>query len=533
MEALTALDPAQLAALESGLGARLAAVEEKERLATDLEFFARVALRLRPKMGPVSPFIFNDAQRQLHNIVEEQRAKLGRVRIVVLKARQLGVSTYVAARLYRKTIHSPGFRTIILGHEKRASSNLYQMVRRFHDNMPDELKPSVGISNAEELIFDKIDSGYIVSVATTEGAGRSATAQALHASEAAFWPDLPAQFAALLQTVPDRDGTEIILETTANGYNDFHKLWRKAEAGESDFIPVFLAWSLDPEYRRKPDEGFTVSGEEKRLMELHDLDLEQICWRRAKIGQLGSEEYFRQEYPLHAGEAFIASDFDSFIPVQLVLEARKAKVEAYGGLELGVDPAGTGADRTAIAWRRGHAIYKIETRRGLSTMEIAGWVADIIRKDKPARVNIDIGGMGVGVADRLLEQGYDRHLINGINFGGKPVTPPPFDETGKPGGGPANRRAELWCNLKAALETGRFSLPDRDSLQSDLCSVGYKYTSDGRLLLEAKQDMRRRGVPSPDEGDACALTLPATVDAPVRPAWFSRDLSKLYRDVAY
>ena len=92
---------------------------------------------------------------------------------------------------------------------------------------------AVGTSNAEELTFERIDSGYIVAVATGEGIGRSATAQLLHASEVGFWPDLPLQMASLMQTVPDIDGTEVILESTANGWNDFHALWRKAEAGES------------------------------------------------------------------------------------------------------------------------------------------------------------------------------------------------------------------------------------------------------------------------------------------------------------
>jgi hypothetical protein len=164
-----------------------------------------------------------------------------------------------------------------------------------------------------------------------------------------------------------------------------------------------------------------------------------------------------------------------------------------------------GADRTSIAWRRGQCIEKVESRRGLSTMEIAGWVSEIIRKDAPVRVNIDVGGLGVGVADRLYELGYDSYLIGAVNFGGKPLTPPPLDETGKPGGGPANRRAELWINLRTALEGGRFKLPDSDGLQSDICSCGYKYTSDGKLLLESKQEMRRRGVPSPDEADAVVL----------------------------
>ena len=105
-------------------------------------------------------------------------------------------------------------------------------------------------------------------------------------------------------------GTEIIIESTANGYNDFHTLWRKAEAGESEFLPVFLPWSLDAGYRRELPEGFTMDAEESKLAELHNLDKEQIAWRRAKINQLGSAEYFTQEYPLTASEAFISSTFE-------------------------------------------------------------------------------------------------------------------------------------------------------------------------------------------------------------------------------
>jgi hypothetical protein len=146
-------------------------------------------------------------------------------------------------------------------------------------------------------------------------------------------------------------------------------------------------------------------------------------------------------------------------------------------------------------------------------MEVAGLVAKIIREENPARVNIDVGGLGVGVADRLDEQGYG-HVINRVNFGGKPVEPPPLGEDGKPQGGPANRRAELYVNLRNALEES-LSLPDSNSLQGDLTSIGYKFTSDGRLLLESKEDMRRRGVPSPDEGDAVALCFTEPGGSPV------------------
>jgi hypothetical protein len=389
-------------------------------------------------------------------------------------------------------------------------------VKRFHDNMPDDYKPSLGTSNAEELVFDKLDSGYLVSVATLEGAGRSSTAQLLHASEAAFWPSLQEQLAALMQTVPDIEGSEIVIETTGNQFGDeFHSLWRRAQSGGSEFEAIFLPWSIDPTYRAKLPDGFEMTGEEARLAEQHKLDAEQICWRRNKISQLGSQEYFAREYPLVPDEAFMASTFDSFITADIVMQARKeTDIEAYGPLLIGVDPAGMGDDSTAIAWRRGHCIEKIERRHRLTTMEICGWIASIIRTDNPVRVYLDVGGLGIGVYDRLVEQGYGDTVSN-VNFGSRPVEPPPLDDTGKPSGGPLNRRAEMWLNMRNALQEGRFSIPDDDGLHADLTSVGYRYDSSGRLVLEAKADMKKRGMPSPDSADAVALTFAEPEGSPI------------------
>jgi hypothetical protein len=486
------------------------------RLKADLEYFAAQHLKIRPKAGSLAPFVFNAAQTELHRRLEEQKAKTGKVRAIVLKARQMGISTYVSARYFRQTIANPGLRCAILGHERAASRNLFGLVKRFYDHLPDDQKPSLGTSNAEELIFDCIDSGYLVSVATLEGSGRSSTAQLLHASEAAFWASLQEQLAALMQTVPDIDGSEIIVETTGNQFGDeFHQFWRRAEAGDSEFIPIFLPWSIDPTYRAKLPEDFTMTAEEERLAELHKLDNPQIAWRRSKISQLGSEDYFKREYPLTPDEAFMASQFDSFITADLVMAARKeTDVEAYGPLLIGVDPAGMGDDSTAIAWRQGHAITKIERRRHLSTMEIAGWIAKIIRDEQPAKVCLDTGGLGVGIYDRLVEQGHG-DVVTAINFGSKPIEPPPLDDTGKPSGGPLNRRAEMWLNMRNALQEGRFSIPDDDGLHADLTSCGYKYDSGGRLVLESKQDMKKRGMPSPDSADAIALTFSEPEGSPI------------------
>jgi hypothetical protein len=156
-------------------------------------------------------------------------------------------------------------------------------------------------------------------------------------------------------------------------------------------------------------------------------------------------------------------------------------------------------------------ITKIEKRRGLSTMEVVGLVSKIIRDDKPEKVFLDATGMGIGIADRLQEKGYDEWVA--VNFAGKPVEPGALDEAGRPAGGPANRRAELWDNMKNAF-AGRLKIPDSDSLHSDLTSLGYRYDSSGRLLIESKEDLKTRGMPSPDEADAVALTFAQPIGAP-------------------
>ena len=139
---------------------------------------------------------------------------------------------------------------------------------------------------------------------------------------------------------------------------------------------------------------------------------------------------------------------------------------------------------------------------------------------KPARVFIDVGGVGAGVYDRLVEMGYG-DTVRAVNFGSAPMEPAPLDPHGKPSGGPVNRRAEMWMKSKEWLEdVAGVQIPDNDSLQADACGPAYKYDSHTRLQLESKDQMRARGVPSPDEWDAVALTFAEPVSA--TPSNFNR-----------
>lgn len=200
--------------------------DKRQRLRDELEFYARNCLKIRTKTGEVEPFLFNKAQRYIHERLEGQKAETGRVRALILKGRQQGCSTYVGGRYYHNTSWAKGRRTFILTHEDAATQNLFEMVNRYHEHCPVFVRPSTGAANAKELFFDKLDSGYKVGTAGTKGVGRSSTIQLFHGSEVAFWPHAETHAAGVLQAVPDAPGTEVILESTANGLgNFFHQKW--------------------------------------------------------------------------------------------------------------------------------------------------------------------------------------------------------------------------------------------------------------------------------------------------------------------
>lgn len=472
--------------------------------------YAGVCLKIRPKdpRAGNQPLQLNAAQRYLHTKLEEQRQATGKVRALVLKGRQQGISTYIGGRFYWRVTHGRGIRCFILTHEQEATNNLFAMVERYHEHCPALMKPATGASNAKELYFDKLESGYAVGTAGTKAVGRSQTIQFFHGSEVAFWPNAPTHFAGVVQAVPDLPGTEIVLESTANGVGgEFHERWQQAEAGIGDYIAVFIPWFWQEEYRRAVPAGFELDDEEREYMAAHALDLEQMAWRRNKIAELKDPVLFKQEYPATAAEAFQMSGHDSFIPAELVLRARKNRCEASGPLVIGYDPAWKGSDRHSMAFRRGRKVSKIESRSKLDTMQGSGWAKQVIDTEKPARMFIDVGGVGAGVYDRLVEMGYGKVVV-AVNFGSAPLEPQQLDEEGRPKGGYLNRRAEMWGKSKDWLnEPAGVDLPDLDSLQADACAPAYKYDSLTRVQLESKEDIRKRGLRSPDEWDAVALTF--------------------------
>lgn len=492
-----------------------------ERLRDSLPLFAAECLKIEDKSGNTVPLVFNRTQLFIHERLETQKARTGKVRHIIGKGRQTTVSTYVGARFYHRATLFRGVRCHILTHEQDATDGLFRMVERFQKHNP--IRPSTATDNAKELEFDILDGGYSVGTARTKGGGRSKTLRMLHWSEVAHSPNAAGHFAGIVQAVPDLPDTEIVLESTGDGpAGEYFERWQQSEAGVGDYEASFAPWYWTEEYARAVPPGFVLDEEERTYQTLYKLALEQMVWRRAKMAELKDPKLFKIEYPASAIEMFEATGKASYIDPESVIRARKSEREGIGPLVVGVDPSRFGDDRFSLAWRCGRKVTKIESRNKIGTVEALAWLRDVIDQDKPIKMFIDAGGGGDRLYDLLTDWGkpYSDVCVL-VNFGGKPQTEIIIERDGTKHPGPANRRVEMWMRSRDWLEQeGGADLPDLDSLQADACGPRSSYAlTDQRLQLETKEQMRARGVRSPDEWDAVALTFAEPVTArPVRGA---------------
>jgi hypothetical protein len=289
--------------------------------------FIEKFLWIRTKKGSIIKFILNQEQVDLYKAICEQRRKGEPIRINILKARQIGFSTFIAALYFCLVIFSPNKRAIIVADTAEHATNLFDKYKLFYERLPKEIKIPKKASNAKMLVVDYGDgnTSEIKIVCEGENAARSDTAQFLHNSEAAFWKDLRGTMASLNQVVditnPD---SFIIFETTGNGYNDYKAKWDRDYAGKSDYVALFYPWWGNPEYTAVYH-GFELLPHEEELMESLNLTYEQIAWYRLQYNAVeGDIDLLRQEYPSTPVEAF-RSTGNSVFDLGLI-QARKEEV---------------------------------------------------------------------------------------------------------------------------------------------------------------------------------------------------------------
>jgi hypothetical protein len=373
-------------------------------------------LNIRPKEGGIKRLRLNRAQREYSERCSRQN--------IVLKARQLGITTYVAARFFAQTITRPGTLTVQVAHSPGSAETIFNIVRRFWEKLPAGPRKGALIcsrANIRQLVFPLLDSEYRVETADAN-AGRGMTIHNLHCSEVSRWPRDAAETLASLRAAVAPEG-EVVLESTPSGAaGAFYEEWQKAN--ETGFTRHFFPWWFEESYRMDAGEVKIATLEEKQLMEHHGLDAGQIAWRREKWRALrGLAE---QEYAEDASSCFLASgecvfDLES-IGKAAARSGKHARSEDNGRLTIwfppqtgrdyiiGVDAAGGGSRgdyACAEVIERTIGLQCAELHGHFPPLELARRVAELGRSYAVALVAVERNNHGYGVLAHLRDMEYE------------------------------------------------------------------------------------------------------------------------------
>ncbi len=390
--------------------------------------FAEKLLKVRTREGRISALEANRVQREF----ERRR----RERNIVLKARQMGLTTWVAARFFLKTIACPGTLTLQVAHTQEAAEEIFRIVHRFVDQLPEELRKGplkTSRANVRQIVFPNLDSQYRVVTAGDRNAGRGLTVQNLHCSELARWPGGPAETLAGLRAAMT-PGAELILESTPNGIGGcFHEEWLKAEA--TGMVRHFFPWWMEPRYRLAAVDELTLTEEERDLIERKRLDLGQIGYRRQIRADFRG--LARQEYAEDEESCFLASG-DSVFELAAIEERLKTvsdpvEIRQNSELEIwlppikgkdylvAVDPAGGGSEGDYSAAQ----VLELET--ALQCAEFGGHVGGLELARRVTALATEYNQAWLVVERNSMGSGVLAHIEAGCHY------PRVYSQNGQPG----------------------------------------------------------------------------------------------------
>ena len=397
-------------------GRPLHEAENTEEGRERLEALAKEFLRIRNRSGEHVGLVPNRAQLEFE-------ARRGRENIV-LKARQMGISTWVSGRLFLKTITKPGTLTVQVAHTREAAESLFRMVHRFLEQMPEELQKGVlrtSRSSARQIIFPKLDSEYRVVSAGNIGAGRGLTINNLHCSEVSRWPGDAAETLQGLRAAMPPTG-ELVLESTPMGAGGcFWREWQ--EAGSTGIVQHFFPWWWEETYVGMAVDEDTLTEDERKLMAEHDLTCAQIGYRRHLFANFRG--LAKQEYAENANECFLASGecaFERDVIDRRIAELEKPVIERQGGrLQIwfrpepgreylvAVDPAGGGSEgdySVAQVVDVESVLQCAELRCKAGPRELAEEVVKLAEEYNGAELVVERNNHGAGVLAHLNSLQY-------------------------------------------------------------------------------------------------------------------------------
>ncbi len=385
----------------AGLVDELARMEPRLHEPETVVWLAEQWLRVRSKSGRLVPMTANAAQRQFE-------AARGRDNIV-LKARQMGLSTWIAGRLLLKTMLVPGTTTLMVAHTRESAEALFTTVARMWENLPTEVQQSVGLrgrANVSQMTFPLVDSEFRVASAGEPNAGRGLTVHNLHCSEVARWPGDATETLAGLRAALAPEG-ELVLESTPNGaYGCFYTQWMRAE--EDGMVRHFLPWWLEPTYVGTP--VMEMTDEESALAQREGLSAEQVGFRRElarRFGALRSQEFaedavscfrvsgacFFEVSALSSGAACLWERRGGALQVWLPAVAGRRYIVA-------VDAAGGGSEGDFAAVQvidEATGMQCAELQQRLGPRELARVAADVAREYNSALLVVERNNHGAAV----------------------------------------------------------------------------------------------------------------------------------------
>lgn len=405
-------------------------------------------LKIKDKFARVRPFVLNSEQRVYLNMVHEDLRDRRPLRYIILKARQMGMSTLTEGLIFTFSFAWPGSKSAIVAHETKASQNLLAMTNLYWRQYYYNALYTEKYNSKNELSWKETDSSIWVTTAKNPDTGRSNTLQCVHASEVAFWEDAETTFLSLLNTVPAGfNRSFVVLESTANGIGGyFYDTWNAAVDNDVEFRPLFFPWHTFHEYRASTQGIIAkplgrLDSEERALRKL-GIDDDRLQWRRWMIKNRtgGSVEKFHQEYPTTPEEAFIATGTNVF-PIAHLVECYQPmngtrgtiirnpnnsitfKAHDQGELTIFRYPAANrsygqyfvGGDPTHTT-RGDYACAQVINRRTLE--QVAIWrgkidpasfgeiLRNLGRYYNDAMISTEIEGPGYATIGSLLESGY-------------------------------------------------------------------------------------------------------------------------------
>lgn len=311
-------------------------------------------LHISIKAGKVIPFKLNVVQNKVLVKIQELRRLGLPVRIIILKARQTGISTLTSAIIFHNAIFNTEISSFIIAHNKNATQHLFKMGKLFYDHLPNDQKPMTRYNNKYELTFENpnpkeraehpgLRSSIKVETAGNKDALRSFTVQNLHISELAFWERPEETMNGIMQSVPSNPNTMVIVESTAKGMgNYFYKLWTDAVARKNEWIPIFIPWWELEEYTMPVASDFVMTdyehenySNEEKIKRIYKLTNEQMFWRRNQIRNSHNNNLndFNQEYPDSALTAFVSTGNAIFDKTILTQYEAEVKIPIIGRLK--------------------------------------------------------------------------------------------------------------------------------------------------------------------------------------------------------